>query len=101
MTEVNYNDYSMETREKRQIYYSKSYFKKRKKKEIFIPNEKEVSLEYNSEREIIAIQTLKHISENWDDYWSYQTRPTCGCETCDLHKRSYYFYLPKNLMRPC
>ena len=62
MTEVNYNDYSMETREKRQIYYSKSYFKKRKKKEIFIPNEKDVSLEYNSEREIIAIETLKQNS---------------------------------------
>ena len=75
-------------------------FKKRKKKEIFIPNEKDVSLEYNSEREEEAIETLKRISENWDDYWSYQTRPTCGCETCDLHKRTHYFYLPKNLMRP-
>ena len=78
--------------------YLKIPFKK--KREVFIPNEKEVSLEYNSEREIIAIQTLKHISENWDDYWSYQTRPTCDCETCNLHKRSYYFYLPQNLMRP-
>jgi hypothetical protein len=70
------------------------------KKEIFIPNEKIVSLEYTSKKEEDAIEILKNISENWDEYWGYDNRPTCNCETCDLHKRTHYFYLPKNLIRP-
>lgn len=102
MKEINYKDYIMETREKRRMYYSQLYntFKKRKKREVFIPNEKDISLEYTSKKEEDAIKILKNISENWDEYWGYGNRPACDCETCDLHKRTHYFYLPQNLMRP-
>lgn len=72
----------------------------KRKKEHYIPNEIIISLDYKSKKEENAIKILKNICENWDKYWGYENRPSCNCESCDLHKRIYYFYLPKNLMRP-